>query len=753
VISKASMGRPAVAAPGAARDARGVSGASGRRRLFALPLLPREGAAETADVVVNTLLWAMTLAYAATFIWLSWERYDHFLMHAEDMGNMAQAVWNIAHGHLNPPFQFNNQRIKFGAEATGINTRLGIHVEPILLLMAVPYALFSSPVTLIVIQTLVVASGAFPAALLARRHLRLPLAQVVFPLAYLLAPPLEAANLYEFHAVTLSAALLLWALYFADGARYWLFATFGALAAFTKEEIGVVVAAMGLWIWWRHRDRTARTVGWTAAILGLGWSLFCFLVIIRHFHSGHSSPFCGRLNPFVINGQNTDASAKVTTCGGVAKLWLQHPDQVLSVVWITQKRGFLHRMFITTGYLSLLSPLTLVISLPWYAVILASNDVHMYSGLADYPAELMPILIGSAILGVAWLANRVGPRLRVPPTLIATVACVWLLIASVANTHVNGFTPLATNFEVPQGTYHDQIGHKVLSMIPAGASVSAGDYLNPHLSNRHNIFLFPLDTNDAQYAVGDVSRDSFPYKAVDEFNLIRYCMLKAVLPYCKGGWGVRYAADGYVLLERTSVDPTLPTTLPSSFSSFVTGATPASIPHSMQVDFGPSLQLLGYKVERREQVNLRQPDVLLTTYWRLTAPVTSPITPVVYLTNSGGAIDVQNHDYPATAVLPITTWPVDKVMTVQTPLLTVFTNENGPVDIDLAVYRPETCGEQVSAALARNPKLKPADAGCDLLTDAGRRYLPNVRRTSDNAPLEVVAGGTILKLAQVSAHW
>src|SRR5205823_10683865 len=115
-------------------------------------------------------------------------------------------------------------RIKWSIEATGTTTRLSFHVEPILLLIAIPYLFFSSPVTLIVIQALVVASGVFPAAWLARRYLGSRLAQVAFPLAYLLTPPLEAATLYEFHAVTLSAALLLWALYFADGARYRLFA-------------------------------------------------------------------------------------------------------------------------------------------------------------------------------------------------------------------------------------------------------------------------------------------------------------------------------------------------------------------------------------------------------------------------------------------------------------------------------------------------------------------------------------------------
>jgi hypothetical protein len=162
----------------------------------------------------------------------------------------------------------------------------------------------------------------------------------------------------------------------------------------------------------------------------------------------------------------------------------------------------------------------------------------------------------------------------------------------------------------------------------------------------------------------------------------------------------------------------------------------------MTVNFGPALQLVGYDVQRREQVNLRQPDVLLTTYWRLREPLTSPITPVVYLTNGAGAIDVLATDHPATDWLPTTRWAVGRVVALTTVPLTVFTNENGKIDVDLAVYQPGAC-----------PSYAQKPAVCDLLNDTAHRYRPNVRWTPGHVPLEVVAQGTILKLAQVTAHW
>ena len=92
--------------------------------------------------------------------------------------------------------------------------------------------------------------------------------------------------------------------------------------------------------------------------------------------------------------------------------------------------------------------------------------------------------------------------------------------------------------------------------------------------------------------------------------------------------------------------------------------------------------------------------------------------------------------------MPTTRWPVDKVIALTTVPLTVFTNENGKIDIDLAVYQPGAC-----------PYYVQKHAVCDLLNDTAHRYLPNVRWTPGHVPLEVVAQGTILKLAQVTAHW
>ena len=83
-------------------------------------------------------------------------------------------------------------------------------------------------------------------------------AELVFPLAYLLFPALQAANLYEFHPVTLTAALLLWMLDFADEGRPSACVIAGVAALACKEEIGMVVALLALWGLRRNLPRRQR---------------------------------------------------------------------------------------------------------------------------------------------------------------------------------------------------------------------------------------------------------------------------------------------------------------------------------------------------------------------------------------------------------------------------------------------------------------------------------------------------------------
>src|SRR5712691_11507389 len=188
----------------------------------------------------------MALLFSGFFIAFVTSRQDAFLTAAEDMGNMDQAVWSIIHGQILHQTICNVVSDTNCYSAAGFS-RFAIHFEPMLFPVSLFYVIWSSPKTLLVLQTLIVASGAFPAFWLARLRLRNELAAVAIALVYLLYPAQQQATIFDFHAVTFTTSLLLFMLYFMYTRRtLWLF-VFAILSMACKEEIPAVIALFGLW--------------------------------------------------------------------------------------------------------------------------------------------------------------------------------------------------------------------------------------------------------------------------------------------------------------------------------------------------------------------------------------------------------------------------------------------------------------------------------------------------------------------------
>jgi uncharacterized membrane protein len=95
----------------------------------------------SAALVVIILL--MTL-YTITFCAVSIRRYDTLDTGGYDLGIYDQTAWNTAHG------RFLRYTI-----VEGRTIKLAEHVEPILLPIALLYLIYSSPVTLLILQTAV----------------------------------------------------------------------------------------------------------------------------------------------------------------------------------------------------------------------------------------------------------------------------------------------------------------------------------------------------------------------------------------------------------------------------------------------------------------------------------------------------------------------------------------------------------------------------------------------------------------------
>ena len=200
----------------------------------------------------GTLVVLMMAAFALFFGLLAMEQHRAFLTNGLDLGNVDQALWNTAQGRF----------LHFTLMAP-VESRLALHVEPVLLFFVPFYWLgLGGPELLLMAQAVIVALGAWPVYQLAVNNEQLtkeesgvvtfpfkqyPLGAVIFPLVYLLLPTLEAAVLFDFHAITLAPTFLLFAFWALEQKRDGLFIGFALLAMACKEDMPLVVMMLGLY--------------------------------------------------------------------------------------------------------------------------------------------------------------------------------------------------------------------------------------------------------------------------------------------------------------------------------------------------------------------------------------------------------------------------------------------------------------------------------------------------------------------------
>jgi uncharacterized membrane protein len=509
--------------------------------------------------------WALTIllmvAYIVVLSILSLYRYWTFQAEAFDLGNMDQVIWNTLHGRF---FEFTNR----GWDYYGPPTRLAIHVEPILLPLSLLYLIHSSPETLLIFQSLALGLGAIPVMKLARHWLpRWPLAGVPLVLTYCLSPALLGENLFDFHPVVLATPLLLVAVLAMVKRRYGWFVLAAGLAALCKEDIGITVAALGIYIaFWQGESRDAqpnmresgfrkrlfsnghRWFGLLVAATSAGWSALCFLVIIPHF-----------LDSSQVGNNYWERYAGLGNTPGQAILHLiTQPWLIFATILTLDKLRYIWGLLLTGGLLGILfAPFALIPGLPELGINVLSDKPAQYSGVYHYNAVMIAFLLVATILGTArvarhlerdrkgwaalsragrmrvllkqrfpwrwmplwcwWLALKVGSGWawlvrRVSPRVGMSVVCFLLLVFAGYNllAAANALSPFIPALST--GAREERI-NRLLAMIPPNASVSASDTLNPHLSERQDLYLFPdIGRGDdiAQYIVIDL--DYLPYE-------------------------------------------------------------------------------------------------------------------------------------------------------------------------------------------------------------------------------------------------
>jgi uncharacterized membrane protein len=451
----------------------------------------------------TVIVWIAIAVFVVFFGVTNWVRQVNLVTSQFDMGNMDQTLWHSLQGRwfqMTDPFH------------PVVHLRTAIHADYLLLVYLPFYALFPDPRTPLVLQVLAVASGAIPLFWLGRKRLGERVGALI-AVAYLFYPTLQWAITFDVHAVALATPLFLWAWWAATERRWWLYYAAIVLAVLSKEEVGLVVAFMGLYWVWR---RGYRTMGLVSLGLGLAWPA---LMLGWAIPSARNAPGHFALGYYSEFGDSAS---------GVVKGVLLDPFKALGKMFNNDGLVLFRALLLPVGAVALLGLPVLLVALPELAVNLLSNNASQHTIFFQYMSAITPFIFLATIDGwdrarrlvERWRWRRVAER----------GAIVWFVLAMLVSTVHWSPLPWPNHFteatKVFRPSPYRQDVDAVLQDLRPTDRVAATSNIVPQFSRRDLIWAFPNDLEQAD-AVIVLATDDGVRAAVEqvrqnpEFTLVR----------------------------------------------------------------------------------------------------------------------------------------------------------------------------------------------------------------------------------------
>lgn len=519
-----------------------------------------------------------------------------------DLGIFEQSLWST----LNYGLLFWN------TAEFGVHFR--VHFDPILFLLLPFYSLYQSPITLLVLQSVFLGLGGLPLYHLARDELKSDFAGVVFSLSYLLYPPIQGVNWFDFHPECLLPLFLFTAFYYFKKNNFYRYFLFLVLALMCKETVSTITVFLGVYGVWLNRSIDFRSLEFKrlvsnkglvssvlTIILSVLWYLFSMRVIKAFNPLGYLfQNYWFYLGTPIIRGGGSMylltmvvyyyyySSLSFGGCGYTLLdylFWLLmgnisvvhmvtnillNPLQVIEVILTpyAMKSYYFSVLFIPLLFLPLLDPASLFVAASWIVL----NSLSLYPWYFtpvgfQYPALYTPFLFIAAVYGLSNLRKILNKLVRylydisderrgiARSNLVSAFSknflkSVCMVLLIASIVSVVNWSPLWNRMNP---TPHDQALEMIANIIPPYSSACVQMEIYPHVSHSLLVYPYYYPWFEYDYILGDSMKSGYYTVVPAPHNLILN-----VTPLCNaisnlvesGKYGVLVSFNGIVLLKR-----------------------------------------------------------------------------------------------------------------------------------------------------------------------------------------------------------
>jgi uncharacterized membrane protein len=495
------------------------------------------------------------LVYFAVFSVVTVLKYYYLKTFAYDLGIYNQTLFSTLQGKL------LYETPDLSANPTG--SMFGIHFAPILLLIVPLYSIVPSPITLLALQSAGIALAAYPIFRLAQCWNISSNLSLAFAISYLLNPVVQGVNWYDFHPEAFIPVFVLFAIYFFQK-KLWTPYIISILLALTCiETVAFMLLFFGLVaifsLAFSRRLSLKQYFHIHEFLFAFGTIILCAawylvgLLIIKTFNP---------VNLYVTSGADywTVLGAKSLLDIPIASV--RHPGNVIAALdfGLSGKIVYLLILFAPVGFLCFFAPRWLLMTIPWLATSLLSNNPPFYQIGLQYPTFVIPFVYVAGVAGYSLNSKKLVFATKWTKRIGKNLIPIVLVFSFLASPLIH--SPLAAYSSVPYGipedSYHINMIHTLMAMIPPTASVLTDQKLFPPLSNRLDAYLVPTSAFFPKGTSFNNTLNSFIDKVdfvlldlaaptVDPFLVLENSRVST-------NFGVYASADGAILLRRGYVD-------------------------------------------------------------------------------------------------------------------------------------------------------------------------------------------------------
>jgi uncharacterized membrane protein len=341
-------------------------------------------------------------------------------------------------------------------------------------------------------QSCILALGAIPIYLFAVRRIA-PSQAAALAVCYLLYPPLQGSNLYDFHMQPIASTFVLFTIFFLDLERWVPCALSFLVAVNCREDISVGLTMLGLYsVLTGYRVKA----GAVMAVVGTLYFVALRFVIMPHFGPSWFSDIYKDLYP-EPNGPHS--------YGGVIYTLATNPIYVFRTLLSEEKLGYFLQIAAPVAFMPMRRAYLLPALLPGTLFTLLTTAYPPTIDIAfQYSGHFTPYLFMATAAALGAYRREARAPVRLPAAVIAmgmaTLLCTIQWGAVPPHGPVKGgFVWHTYSPPTPADIQKAKDLAAVAATIPADAKFAVSEEELPHVSGRLNVMTLKYDTGHADY--------------------------------------------------------------------------------------------------------------------------------------------------------------------------------------------------------------------------------------------------------------